>query len=95
MKGFLSQKEIERIKEEYPAGTRIELIRMDDPYAPLESGMMGTVERVDDIGTLHMKWDNGRTLGVVTSEDSFKVISKPSVESLVKGTEQAMGGMSM
>jgi hypothetical protein len=94
MKGFLSQKEIERIKEEYPAGTRIELIRMDDPYAPLESGIRGTVEKVDDIGTLHMKWDNGRTLGVIPGEDSFNVISKPPEESLVEG-EQAMGGMSM
>jgi hypothetical protein len=51
MNGFLSQKEIEKIKEEYPAGTRIELIRMDDPYAPLEAGVQGTVNSVDDAGT--------------------------------------------
>lgn len=95
MKGFLSQKEIERIKEAYPTGTRIELLQMDDPYAPLEPGMMGTVERVDDIGTLHMKWDNGRTLGVVPGEDSFKVVSKSPEKNLVEGIEQTMGGMSM
>lgn len=95
MKGFLSHNEIERVKEEYPAGTRIELIRMDDTYAPLESGMKGTVESVDDIGTLHMKWDNGRTLGVVPGEDSFKVISKPLEKSLVEEQGQTMGGMSM
>jgi hypothetical protein len=95
MKGFLSHNEIERVKEEYPVGTRIELIRMDDPYAPIKSGMKGTVESIDDIGTLHMKWDNGRTLGVVPGEDSFKVISKTPEESLVEEQEQSMGGMNM
>ena len=51
MKGFLSQMEVEKIKEQYPAGTRIELIRMDDPYGPIEPGMQGTVDSVDDAGT--------------------------------------------
>ena len=51
MKGFLSQEAVKRIKEQYPAGTRIELIGMDDPYAPIESGMQGTVKNVDDVGT--------------------------------------------
>lgn len=95
MNGFLSQKEIERIKEAYPTGTRIELVQMDDPYAPIEPGTMGTVEMVDDIGTLHMKWDNDRTLGIVPGEDRFIVISKPPKENLVEGVEQTMGGMSM
>ena len=51
MKGFKSRKEVESIKEQYPVGTRIELIGMDDPYAPIESGTQGTVEIVDDAGT--------------------------------------------
>jgi len=51
MKGFISQKQVEKIKEKYPAGTRIELIHMDDPYGPIESGTKGTVESVDDAGT--------------------------------------------
>ena len=95
MKGILSRKEIERIKEKYPTGTRIELIGMDDPYAPIESGTKGTVECVDDIGTLHTKWDNGRTLGIVPGEDQFKVISKPMEETMDKEQQQSMGGMSM
>jgi hypothetical protein len=61
-------------KEMYPKGTRIELIDMDDPYASIESGTKGTVEFVDDIGQIHMKWDNGRTLALIPGEDSFKVI---------------------
>ena len=63
-------------KEMYPKGTRIELIDMDDPYAPIESGTKGTVEFVDDIGQIHMKWDNGRTLALIPGEDSFKVIKE-------------------
>lgn len=76
MKGFLSQKEVEKIKEQYPIGTRIELIHMDDPYAPIEPGVQGVIEGVDDAGTLHMKWDNGRPLGIVPGEDHFKVIGE-------------------
>lgn len=38
MKGFLSQKQVETIKEQYPVGTRIELIHMDDPYGPIKPG---------------------------------------------------------
>lgn len=61
-------------KEMYLKGTRIELIDMDDPYAPIESGTQGTVEFVDDMGQIHMKWDNGRTLALIPGEDSFKII---------------------
>lgn len=61
-------------KEMYPAGTRIELISMEDPYMPVEPGTKGTVVCVDDMGQIHMKWDNGRTLALVPSEDNFKKI---------------------
>ena len=56
MKGFISQRQVEKIKEQYPAGTRIELIHMDDPYGPIEAVTQGTVESVDDAGTLHMRY---------------------------------------
>lgn len=61
-------------KEMYPKGTRIELISMEDPYAPIEPGTQGTVEFVDDMGQIHMRWDNGRTLALVPSEDNFRKI---------------------
>ena len=95
MRGFKSRKEVESIKEQYPVGTRIELVQMEDPYAPVESGMQGTVKIVDDAGTLHMKWDNGRTLGIVPGEDQFKVISKPTEETMDNEQKQGMGGMNM
>lgn len=60
-------------KEMYLAGTRIELISMEDAQA-VPSGTKGTVVCVDDMGTIHMKWDNGRTLGLIPGEDSFRKI---------------------
>ena len=63
-------------KEMYPKGTRIELISMEDPFAPIESGTQGTVEFVDGIGQIHMRWDNGRTLALIPGEDSFKIIKE-------------------
>ncbi len=59
----------------YPVGTRIEMEYMNDPFAPIPNGTKGTVVHVDDFGTLHMRWDNGRTLGINTDEDSFHVIT--------------------
>lgn len=68
----MDKKLVERTKALYPAGTRIELLCMRDSYAPVPPGTKGTVLRVDDIGTIHMNWDNGRTLGIVPGEDSFR-----------------------
>ena len=61
----MDRKMVNFIREQYPPGTRIRLNSMDDPYAPILPGTEGEVDFVDDIGTIHMKWDNGRTLGIV------------------------------
>ena len=55
----MNQDKIKEIRQKYPKGTRIMLNSMDDPHHPVPSGTLGTVETVDDIGTIHMKWDNG------------------------------------
>lgn len=70
----MDRKMVDFIKEQYPPGTRIRLNSMEDPYAPIAPGTEGEVDFVDDIGTIHMKWDNGRALGIVPGEDSFSVL---------------------
>lgn len=65
----------------YGPGTRIELVCMNDPYAPVPAGTKGTVDHVDSMNTLHMHWDNGRTLGLVPGVDEFRILRKERVKS--------------
>ena len=59
-----SKQRIAFLREQYPAGTRVALVAMDDAQAP-PVGTKGTVLAVDDIGSLIMRWDNGSGLNVV------------------------------
>lgn len=65
---FPSKEIVERIRKEYPVGSRVELVRMDDPQAP-PVGTKGTVRGVDDIGSIMVAWDNGSGLSVAYGED--------------------------
>ena len=69
----MNTKDIQTIKERYPAGTVIELIHMDDPQAP-PAGTRGTVRSVDDIGTIHVSWENGSSLGLIHEVDRFELV---------------------
>ena len=71
-----SAEAVEWLKKKFPAGTRVMLIAMDDPYSTLRHGDKGTVRVVDDIGTIHVNWDCGSRLGLVYPDDSFEVISE-------------------
>ena len=70
---FPCRETVESVRREYPAGTRVELVRMDDPQAP-PIGTKGTVQGVDDTAALLMCWDNGSRLNVVYGEDVVKKI---------------------
>ena len=76
---FPSREIVERIRREYPAGTRVELVRMDDAQAPL-AGTLGTVLGVDDTGSLLMHWDNGSGLNVVYGEDIVRKVGDRRAE---------------
>lgn len=68
---------LKNLRERFPAGARVELTHMNDPYStkPTE-GDRGTVRAVDDCGTIHVSWDCGSSLGVVYGEDACKVIQE-------------------
>lgn len=80
----------ERHREAYPPGTRLELINMNDPYAPVPPGTRGTVQYVDDMGQIGMKWDNGRALSLIPGEDSFR---KLTAEELAEEQESQVDSM--
>ncbi|MBE6926895.1 MAG: DUF4314 domain-containing protein [Ruminococcaceae bacterium] len=67
---MISEEALQSLRERYPAGTRVELVHMEDPYnRKLVPGCRGTVRAVDSIGTIHVEWDCGSSLGVVYGED--------------------------
>ena len=61
----ITNAELEYLRETYPKGTRVELVSMEDPWSTLKPGEKGTVIAVDDIGTIHVSWDCGSSLGIV------------------------------
>ena len=71
-----SEAVVKSLKEKYTEGTRVELVKMDDPYnTKLVPGCRGTVRFVDDMGTIHVRWDCGSSLGVVYGEDVVEIVS--------------------
>lgn len=70
---FPSREIVEHLRKQYPAGCRVELLRMDDPQAP-PMYTKGTVTGVDDIGSIMVRWDNGCGLSVAYGEDSCRRI---------------------
>ena len=61
------------LREQFPQGARVELLRMDDPQAP-PIGTRGTVRGVDDSGSVLVCWDNGSGLNVVYGEDECRKV---------------------
>ena len=72
---LLTANVIAQIKQNYPPGTRIQLIHMEDNWA-VPPGIRGTVDLVDDIGSIHLKWDNGRSLAIVPQVDEFRKLTE-------------------
>ena len=66
---FPSKEQVEGVRMAYPKGTRVELVFTDDPYTKLQPDDLGTVNDVDDTGTVFVKWDKGSTLGMVYGVD--------------------------
>jgi hypothetical protein len=67
------------MKNRYPAGTRIMLLQMGNDPRPVEPNTKGTVIAVDDIGTIHCNFDNGRSLGLIPGEDAFRTLTAEEI----------------
>ena len=66
---------VEFLRLDYPEGTRVKLLDMDDEQAP-PVGTRGTVDCVDDMGNIRVNWDNGSSLSVIFGVDRVaKVVS--------------------
>ncbi len=71
---FPSKETVERVRRQYPKGTRVALASMSDPYSTLMPGDEGTVSFVDDNATIFVSWDNGSRLGAVYGVDCVERI---------------------
>lgn len=63
---------LQNIKDAFPKGADVELVHMEDPYRVMPVGLKGKVDCVDGIGTIHVNWENGSSLGVIWKEDCVK-----------------------
>lgn len=68
---------VERLRREFPTGTRVQLVKMDDVQAP-PVGTLGTVQGVDDIGSILVAWDTGSGLSVAYGEDLCRKVESTS-----------------
>ncbi|MCM1304601.1 MAG: DUF4314 domain-containing protein [Lachnospiraceae bacterium] len=62
---YIRKEELDALREKYPKGCHVELVKMDDPYREMPPGLKGVVTGVDDTGSIHVNWENGSTLAVV------------------------------
>ena len=74
MNGFISKAALNARRSLYRKGVRVELVSMNDPFTNLKPGNIGTIDFVDDIGTVFVSWENGSSLGVILGEDAIKIL---------------------
>lgn len=66
---------VKELKERYVEGTRISLVHINDTYCKLSKGDKGTVVCGDDIGQIHVQFDNSIRIGLNLEEDTSEVIA--------------------
>ena len=71
---------LKQLKEYYTPGSKVRLLHMNDPFTTIPTGTIGEVLCIDSLGTLHVIWSNGSTLGVVFNEDSVVKIEENELE---------------
>ncbi|HAR80713.1 MAG TPA: DUF4314 domain-containing protein [Succinivibrionaceae bacterium] len=71
---FLPQSKVEQLRQQFPKGTCVRCLGMNDPFRPVPAGTKGTVRCVDDAGQIHVSWDNGQGLALIYGEDRFEKV---------------------
>lgn len=71
---FPSKSYLAQLRKQYPIGMKIQLISMRDEKYPILPGTIGEVTHIDDMGSIHMKWQNGSSLALIPEVDSFKAV---------------------
>ena len=71
---FPSESYLEQLRKKYPVGTKLQLISMRDEKYPILPGTTGVVTHIDDMGSIHLKWQNGSSLAIIPEVDSFRVV---------------------
>ena len=72
---FPSREQIAALQRQFPRGTRVELLAMDDPQAP-PTGAMGEILGVDAAGQILVRWETGSSLSLIPGVDSFRIMQK-------------------
>ena len=72
---FPNKSYLAQLRKQFPVGTKIQLISMRDEKYPILPGTIGVVTHIDDMGSIHLKWQNGSSLALIPEVDSFKVVA--------------------
>ena len=72
---FPNKAYLEQLRKQYPKGTKLQMITMRNEGYPVPPGTIGEVAHIDDIGNIHVRWQNGSYLALIPEVDSFKVVA--------------------
>ena len=71
---FPNKAYLEQLRKQYPKGTKLQLISMRNEKYPILPGTVGEVTHIDDIGNIHVSWQNDSSLAIIPEVDSFRVV---------------------
>lgn len=86
------QEKLKQLRTEYPSGTRVKLVKMDDEQAP-PIGSLGTVMGVDDLCSILVRWDNGSRLSIVLDVDKCVKVQDDIIRQIIKVRDTGLTNM--
>lgn len=77
-------REFIELQREQLIGRRVKCLRMENDPHPIESGTKGTIDYIDDMGHIHVKWDNGRSLSLIPNVDMYEILDRTCQDGLYR-----------